>query len=150
MDRHPDTQVLIVGDESCVGLFEPSQGIDFFVIGVVVGRDSSAYRYAGVAEVGVVNDRVGDVPVVVFGDPDIREVNVYLATSPDRNGSLTFGTSADNFLDAQTGSEWDPFTGGATSGPLKGSRLARLAWVSSFDWAWEDFYPNSRFYQSPR
>ncbi len=133
--RHPETQVLAVEGSARIGVFESTGGTDFFVIGVTAGTDASAYRYPDVAEAGVVNDRVGDRPVVVFVDSETREVNVYLATPPGRDGPLTFGTGADNFFDSQTGSAWDPFSGKATSGPLSGSRLTRLAWVSSFDWA---------------
>ncbi len=56
------------------------------VMGVSINGNSRAYRYADVAEVGIVNDRIVDVPVVVFVNSDTREVNVYLATSPDRDG----------------------------------------------------------------
>ena len=148
--RHPDTKVLVVEGSSLIGLFEPSRSIDFFVIGVTLDEHASAYRYEDVAEVGVVNDRVGDDPIAVFVDADTREVNVYLATPPGRDEPLTFGPVGDRFSDVQTGSEWDPFTGEATAGPLKGNRLTRLAWMSSFDWAWEDFFPHSQFYQPPR
>ncbi len=148
--RHPDTQVLAVEGSARIGLFEPSRSIDFFVIGVTRNEHASAYRYEDVTDVGVVNDRVGDEPIAVFVDPDTREINVYLATPPGRDGPLMFSPHGESFSDTQTGSEWDPFTGEATSGSLKGTRLTRLAWVSSFDWAWEDFFPHSRFYQPSR
>ena len=148
--RHPETQVLTINGDARIGVYGSVGGTDFFVIGVTLGTEASAYRYPDVAAAGVVNDRVGDRPIAVFVDADTREINVYLATPPGRDGSLTFGPVGDGFTDSQTGSEWDPFSGEAISGPLKGTRLTRLAWVSSFDWAWEDFFPHSRFYEPPR
>ena len=154
VDRHPNTKVLVVEDDRRSGLFEPRGGIDFFVIGVTLGDDASAYWYGDVAEVGVVNDRVGDQPIAVFVASDTREINVYFSSpsggaTPPGQGPLTFSPSGDGFVDDQTGSVWDQFTGEATSGPLSGSRLTRLAYVSSFDWAWEDFFPQSRLYEPP-
>ena len=147
--RHPETQVLVVDSDARIGVYESTGGTDFFVIGVTLDEHASAYGYPDVAAAGVVNDRVGDRPIAVFADAETREINVYLATPPGRDEALKFATSADSFFDAGTGSEWDPFSGEAIAGPLKGTRLTRLAWVSSFDWACEDFYPHSRFYESP-
>ena len=144
--RQGDSLVLIVDDSSHLGLLEPAKMIDFFVIGVTLGDAASAYRYADVASVGIVNDRVGNQPVAVFAEAETGQVNVFLARLPGEDFALTFHRRGRRFVDEQTGSTWSQFTGKATAGPLEGRRLERLAFVSSYDWAWEDFFPHSRLY----
>lgn len=52
-------------------------------------------------------------------------------------------------VDTDTGSLWDTATGVATAGPLKGAALQQIPYVTSFDWAWEDFSPHTTTYASP-
>ena len=144
--RHGDSLVLVVDSSTHAGLLEPAKMIDFFVIGVTLGDAASAYRYADVASAGVVNDRVGSQPIAVFAEAETGQINVFSASLPGEGFSLTFHHRSRRFVDAQTGSTWSQFTGRATAGPLEGRRLQRLAFVSSYDWAWEDFFPHSRLY----
>ena len=145
-DRHQDSLVLVVDGSTHAGLLEPARMIDFFVIGVMLGDAASAYRYADVASAGVINDRVGSQPIAVFAEAETGQINVFLARLPGEDFSLTFQRRGRRFVDEQTGSTWSQFTGKATAGPLEGRRLQRLAFVSSYDWAWEDFFPHSRLY----
>ena len=147
--RHGDSLVLVVDSSTHAGLLEPAKMIDFFVIGVTLGDAASAYRYADVASAGVVNDRVGSQPIAVFAEAETGQINVFSASLPGEGFSLTFHHRGRRFVDAQTGSTWSQFTGRATEGPLEGRRLQRLAFVSSYDWAWEDFFPHSRLYVPP-
>lgn len=148
-DRHGDSLVLVVDGSTHAGLLEPAKMIDFFVIGVTLGDAASAYRYADVASAGVVNDRVGSQPIAVFAEAETGQINVFSASLPGEGFSLTFHHRGRRFVDAQTGSTWSQFTGRATAGPLEGRSLRRLAFVSSYDWAWEDFFPHSRLYVPP-
>lgn len=64
--------------------------------------------------------------------------------------TLTFepvAGNADLIKDAETGSTWEAGTGLATAGPLKGEALQPLPSLTSFDWAWEDFFPESEYYR---
>ena len=147
--RYPDSLVLVVDGSTHAGLFEPAKMIDFFVIGVTLGDAASAYRYEDVASAGVVNDRVGSQPIAVFAEADTRQINVFLAKLPGEDFTLTFHRRGHRLVDDQTGSTWSQFTGKATAGPLEGRRLQRLAFFSSYDWAWEDFFPHSRIHEPP-
>ncbi len=147
--RHGDSLVLVVDGSTHAGLLEPAKMIDFFVIGVTLGDAASAYRYEDVASTGVVNDRVGSQPIAVFAEADTRQINVFSAKLPGEDFTLTFHRRGRRLVDDQTGSTWSQFAGKATAGPLEGRRLQRLAFVSSYDWAWEDFFPHSRIYDPP-
>lgn len=133
---HPDTRVLRT-PEGYVG--EP---IDRdFVIGVRIGDDAAAFAFPTVVERRVLNDEVGEVPIAVHARPD-RQVRVYAREVQGRVVTLRL---EDGFLvDGATGSRWHPVTGQGVDGPLAGQPLASVAWMSSFDWAWEDFHPHSR------
>ena len=52
----------------------------------------------------------------------------------------------DTLIDLETGSAWDVIRGLAISGSMEGTSLRAVPSLSSFDWAWEDFYPDSAFY----
>ena len=53
-------------------------------------------------------------------------------------------------MDLQTGSTWDFDRGIAVDGPLRGEVLQRVPYITSFDWAWEDFYPHTEFYKGDK
>ena len=50
-------------------------------------------------------------------------------------------------LDSDTGSEWDVVRGVSTAGPLKGTVLQQVPYVTSYDWAWQDFFSHTTFYE---
>ena len=41
---------------------------------------------------------------------------------------------------------WDVARGIAVEGPLTGTVLQQVPYMTSFDWAWEDFYPHTEIY----
>ena len=61
---------------------------------------------------------------------------------------LEFILREERLTDTETQSTWDQATGNATQGPLRGEVLRRVPYITSFDWAWEDFYPHSDFYEA--
>ena len=138
--EHPNTLAMI-NDYGRVGFtqkFDPD-----FVIGLILADDVMAYYYRDVEAVGVVNDFVGPVPVLVWaGDENFH---AYVRQVGDQ--VLTFRLEGDKLVDEETGSTWNITRGLATDGPLKGEGLQSVPGSSSFDWAWVDFFPESGFYQ---
>lgn len=134
---HPGTEVMRIPS----GFFgEPPD--PRFVIGVRIGDDAAAFAFPFVADHGVVNDEVGGTPIVVYGRDDL-EVRVY---AREVGGTvITFQLEGGRLVDPSTGTAWDAATGVGVSGPLAGETLHEIAWSSAFDWAWRDFYPDSRF-----
>jgi hypothetical protein len=113
-----------------------------FVIGVDVGEEALAFYYQDVEEAGIVQTTIGDLPVIVWAAGG--EYGVYL---PQVDGqSLTFSNEAGIVYDDQTRSRWDLARGLALEGPLQGQGLQALPSLTSYDWAWYDFYPDSAIY----
>lgn len=91
------------------------------VIGVRVDGAATAYPFPVVEEAGVVEDRVGNRPIVVTTAPD----GTLVAYDRRVAGSTrSFAAAGDRFLLA-AGSRWQRTTGAAVDGPHEGGRLAR-------------------------
>ncbi|MDP6403418.1 MAG: DUF3179 domain-containing (seleno)protein [SAR202 cluster bacterium] len=149
--EHPETTVLanILDRER----LRVQVARDDFVIGVALEESATAYDYRLAAERRVINDRIGDNPVAVFVDADTRDIKVFLRRLPSApeddtsTSEVFFRIDGDGrLLDEGTGSVWDMTRGVAVEGPLAGTRLQSIPYITSFDWAWRDFYPHTTFY----
>ncbi|MFB6312092.1 MAG: DUF3179 domain-containing (seleno)protein, partial [Salinirussus sp.] len=116
------------------------------VLGVRADGVAKAYPLDTVRRIGVLNDAVGDIPVVVAVAEDGETIVAY-----DRRvqgTTLRFRTSDGNMMQAG-GSHWSITTGRAITGPYQGTHLstpertARLFWF-----AWLDFNPDTRVYKA--
>lgn len=112
------------------------------VVGVTSGGVSRAYPLETVQQAGVVNDTVGDLPVVVAATNSgslvayVRRVDGTV---------LTFERDGDALV--ADGSRWSLVTGTALDGPHEGVRLARANDRSQLFWfAWADFHPGTDIY----
>ncbi len=114
------------------------------VIGVRVMNLPKAYALDSVVRAKVVNDTFSQLPLVLFatgGD----SASVYQRTL---NGqTLTFQVVGGLIEDRQTGSNWDPVSGAASSGPLAGQRLAPVPATTGFWFGWFDFFPGTALYK---
>jgi hypothetical protein len=120
-----------------------------------------AYPFSILAEQIVINDVLGEMPVVAFWQPGV-------ASSLDRSSidaSRDIGTAAlyerkleddwvldfiwdeDNsvLIDSQTGSEWNLF-GEAVAGELAGTELQQRIFAPHFWFAWAAFEPDTLIY----
>ena len=139
-DAQPDTLVMM-NDVNRLGGRRQGFQTDF-VVGLVLAEDAKAYYYEDALEARVINDTLGGIPIVLWTSDEI-----FYAYVREVDGSvLTFKAEGDMLVDEETNSTWDPIRGLATSGPLQGEGLRAVPSLSSFDWAWEDFYPDSEFY----
>lgn len=116
------------------------------VIGVTDGGEAKAYPLAPVAEAGVVNDRVGSLPVVVA----VTSGEELVAYDRRLSGeSLTFERADDRHLRAG-GSRFEVATGEAVDGPFVGRALEPVADLPPLFWfSWLDFHPDSALYREP-
>lgn len=154
VSRHPTTRIL--RDELRPRYYSPQFETRFFVIGVAIGEGATGYYHSSAISAGVVNGDVGEVPVVVFADPETSKVDVFLRTTPDGEGTssgsrlLEFVQSPEGtIVDSATASTWNPGTGAAIAGPLAGTELQRVPFISSFDWAWLQFHPDAVLWGDP-
>ncbi|MCH7735360.1 MAG: DUF3179 domain-containing protein [Chloroflexi bacterium] len=57
---------------------------------------------------------------------------------------FTFEAAGDERMrDLETGTIWEVERGLALEGPLRGTVLQQVPYITSFDWAWADFFPET-------
>jgi len=140
--QHPNTLVM-TDDIAQMPNFRQKFDPDF-VIGVILADNAKAYRFEEVAERVVVNDTLGDVPILIWASSD--SFHTYIR---DIGGqTLTFYETDGNLLDHQTNSTWSIVRGLAIEGDLQGQVLQSLPSLTSFEDHWFDFYPNSILWKS--
>jgi hypothetical protein len=110
-----------------------------WVIGVQTADHAKAYDWIETSKVRVVNDTVGDVPVVVLIDDDGASFHVW-----QRPDSLTFDMT---MKDLQTGSVWD-HTGKCIEGRLAGTQLTYQQAYQEYWHSWKTFRPHTTRYQA--
>ena len=143
---HPRTTVLMMGRTSrnYRREFYEKAGLSRFVFGLARHDKARAWPLDGLQRQPVVNDRFDDRNVVVVFQADSISSYVYDRRVDDQ--VLSFEMKGDSLIDAQTGSQWDPATGKARSGTLKGSQLKPLAGILSYRRAWDAFHPDGTYW----
>ena len=166
--QHPTTRVLTVrGRESLhtdryadyhlsdkTGLFEPETrdirlGRKDMVIAVTAGALSKAYPLqrkhwkTGKKDVWkLIQDRIGEIPVVIFHNPQRYATAVYDRKRLDGD-PLVFEESAEGYMARDgAGNLWNLLTG---KGP-EGQQLTPIPHVNIYWFAWVDFYPETLLY----
>lgn len=113
------------------------------VIGVSDGETARAYPRDAIEDAELVNDRVGDLSVVVTTDPS-RSLVAYSRVIDGE--PLTF-SPADAATMTAGGSTWRRSTGRATDGPHEGTTLERANDRSPMFWfSWADVFPDTDIY----
>jgi hypothetical protein len=167
--EHPDTQVLLPPPSSGTVAGEVSRNYDrdpyagydenqqigisggpvdgrlhpkAQVVGVATDEVARAYPLDAVSEAGVVNDTVGDLPVVVAATDDGTLVAYVRRVDGE---AVTFQRDGDALVGA--GSRWDLLSGEARDGAHEGVSLRRANSRSPMFWfAWADFFPESEIH----
>ncbi len=118
------------------------------VIGVVVDGRSKAYVEYLVNQEKIINDLVGEEPLVLFRAPDDR-IRAFRRVVDGQ--ALHFEIQDGQLLDQETGTLWN-FDGEPLSGPLRSPehRLEELLLSSAFWFAWVAFYPDTELYPEPK
>lgn len=130
------------------------------VLGVVRDGKAAAYPFPLLTQEPVVNDEVGNAPIVVLwapgtvsglGAPTVaggEAVGAATAFQRELDGRvLTFQHAADGVMrDVETGSTWN-FDGLATDGELAGAQLRQVVTDSPFWFAWAIFRPDTRIWR---
>lgn len=116
------------------------------VIGIRSNGIARAYPRDRVAWTGVVNDVVGELPVVV----SIASGRSLVAYDRRIGGSTPTFEPGDGGMMVGGGSRWDLDTGRAVDGPYAGEQLARANELSPMLWfAWLEFNPETEVYKGP-
>jgi hypothetical protein len=117
------------------------------VYGLTIDGASKAYSNLSLQRQTPVVDRVGRTAVLLVMERDKKSVRAFDRTVDGRE--LEFFAKAEapqlSLVDSETGTEWD-FTGKATSGPLKGRQLTKLAMLADYWFDWKSYHPDTMFY----
>ena len=119
------------------------------VIGVQVpGKDGTtqfrAYPLTHFAETAVINDTLGEVPLLIFHDKASFATAVFVRKVGE--DVRTFNLQDQHFVEDNTGTRWNLITGETASGKEKGTRLERLPAVNIYWFAWARYYPETTIY----
>jgi len=128
------------------------------VVTVSTGTYDVAYPFSLLETVRVVNDTIGNTPIVVLFEKgvasaldsssiaDSRDIGAAAVFERTLNGKvMTFKSTGGKITDSQTGSTWNVL-GIATTGQLKGTRLTQVVSGNHFWFSWAVFKPKTRVY----
>ena len=167
-DRHPETQVLLPpphsntvrgpdatrdyfnprssSDGQLIGYdYEPEDGLysRTLVVGVRHNGAARAYPFDDIRNAGVVNDRVGGLPVAVT-TTSAGSMAAYVRRAGGQ--TLTFETVDEELL-AAGDSRWERATGRAVDGTHEGTTLERANDTPPLFWeGWSNFNPDTDIY----
>lgn len=142
--EHPETTVLhlsrtasrfrrdLLGEKAPVGY------------GIKIGQTTAVYSYTHLARHPVYEDRVSDQPVVIVFEPESIRTFAYLRLIDDSEHHFEDGLNKGFLVDKETKTQWDPWTGRAADGPLKGRTLQPVHGLITYINAWEHFYPDGK------
>jgi hypothetical protein len=143
-----DEPVFVPAPEAA-GFMSPDEPI----VGIEAGGQARAYSLWLLDRHEIVNDRAGDLPLVVAWCPLAGSARAYERRSAGRE--LTFGVSGRlwrNALvmrDRQSGTLWSQVNGSALEGPLQGGELRPVP-ASVSPWSeWVRLHPGTRVLRKP-
>jgi len=119
------------------------------IAGLAVGNETMAFPLSALRIARVVNERVGDVPVLVVHQPASDTTTAFEARAKGR--MLRFQAAnedASSLIDLDTRSTWDAY-GLCVGGAMKGTQLKPLILIPEFWFAWSQFRPETRVFAAP-
>ena len=122
------------------------------VSGVDINGTAKAYPVEEINKIGLVNDVVGDISILVVKDPSVDvkqfEINPLRIYNRELDGIiLEFELKDGKLFDKQTNSQWN-FDGIATSGEYKGKKLITIGSTSAMWFSWLSFNPNTELFKA--
>jgi hypothetical protein len=112
------------------------------IVGVEGQIRTKAYLLRELVNKRILNDMLEDAPILVYLHSDLTSVRIFDRTVEDR--TLTFDLYTDSALrDRETGTIWNPLTGAAEEGPLKGEELSEHVSTYSLWYAWKWYRPDT-------
>ncbi len=106
------------------------------VLGVFSTSPARAYPLEQVLQQKLLRDK----ELVVMADLKGRSAVAWMA------GDHTFVYRSGEFVDKKTGSVWDPLSGKAVRGKLKGRKLEPVGQSIAFWFGWRDYFPDTKLW----
>jgi hypothetical protein len=117
------------------------------VVGIAIGIEARAYPLSLLEQQGLVNDRLGEEPLVLIFDASLSHVFIFRSVIEDNTLIFSLAEDGVTMLDAETGSRWDIQTGQAMEGPYQGRSLESILAPAIFWFAWVDLHPQTHVYE---
>lgn len=117
-----------------------------WVIGLSLADHRQAYNFDDVAQIGLLNDVIGSIPIAIYANQESRFVQTFVRQVDEQRLTLELSPDGSALVDLETETTWDITTGFAQTGPLAGEAMPLLPYSSALDWAWVLFYPESSVY----
>jgi hypothetical protein len=115
-----------------------------WVIGVEHGKLTKAYDWNGLVSNRVINDAVGDLPVVLTIEKDNASWHAW--NRAVKGQTLTFATDSLGLRDVETSSIWSE-DGVCFDGAMKGEKLQPVRASQEFWHSWQAFHPATSTYK---
>jgi hypothetical protein len=141
-------------DDPPEGQLKPMQK----VVGIQFDGVQKAYPYSITKEETIINDEIGDRPVVIFHVDGARSALDDSQLSKSRkdgttgafsrtldNQTLSFSYIDGHIVDDQTKTRWT-ISGKAVEGQLQGHQLEQLVFGDYFAFAWLVFWPDTEIF----
>lgn len=160
--KHPDTLVLAGGDwTSSTGQLVPYEDVirsvteaqpvktdtqlprHEFIMGLEIEGVFKAYSQENIKMLGVINDKIAGVDVVLFNEPGTDFIRTF--KSEVEGEVLEFEIRDGELYDKNTGTKWS-FEGIGLVGPFAGKNLETIIPVRSFWFGWVAFHPDTDLY----
>jgi hypothetical protein len=119
------------------------------VLGVFHRDHSKAYPLSRMPDGAVINDRLGDRPLLIIFDAASRTAIPYLRQIQNRTLSFYKVPGADDlpveFMDRETASRWN-MRGEAVAGPLQGEQLEQMPSYNAMWFGWSAYWPATQLW----
>ena len=116
------------------------------VVGFTSETSATAYPWSTIAGARLIADTVGSTPLLILLHVDGRSLRCFDRRLEGRTlEGFSVTPACPPVIHDETGSEWD-FTGLAASGPLAGSRLARVICLKDFWFDWKVYHPDTSLF----
>ncbi len=119
------------------------------IVGVRAGGKQMVFPLEALRAAGLVNSRVGETEILLHADPQTAAVHAFSRMTS--RGVLNFSKIAKKkrkgwIRDRETGTLWDPRTGQAVKGKMRGTQLDEISATKVFWFAWAAFFPGSEIW----
>jgi hypothetical protein len=124
------------------------------MLGVSAAGQNRAYPIESILSARLIQDHLGDLPVLVVVGPDQASIRVFEGRLQGESTALTFATGTASgsianqrvMVDAETGSTWS-FQGCAVEGKLAGRCLKEIDAHKDYWFDWMNHYPDSTVFR---
>jgi hypothetical protein len=106
---------------------------------------TKAFALEDVQKTKLINDKVGDLPVLVLWDQTLKTVKAFERQIDGKE--ITFSLSGETIVD-ESGSKWNS-SGRSTAGSNNGFKLKVIPLENTFWFSWASSHPKTEVYQLP-